>query len=518
MDNQEQKISNFKKFGMKGNAKAIRQMYSDEFDRKRRIDETPSYSTNTYVNASAVRTALKNSFTNLDPIRQSSNFYYAINPIYSSLIDYLSNMFMWRYKVTPHKVWTKSKAKANKKTNAQDYLLEYNHMLEVVDGLNIETKFPKLLAQLMLNGVVGFTTICDEESLTIDTIIFPVKYFKKVGETQYGTGIVQFDYSYFDNLGYNNEQLKEFLTSWPEEMQKGYRLYKKNSSNRYQILNPLFSTAIALNEACVPTLFYTIGSILNFEQYQDNELARSENKLKYIVTQKIPLYQDQFILEQDEVSELHRSIRKIIDTSDGRAKLITSYGDINVDQIGGTDSEDNQVLTNAYKSIFNNAGFNDSMFTQSSVTALQLSLAKDRNMIWKYVQDFLNFFQIAINNWFDFKGYEANIDILPISSYTYNDDIKIYKDNATLGIGKIDYIVASGIKQKNIQDMFELEQVLNLKQITPLQTSYTQTAEDRQVNEESTTKSSGDEKTDIEPSEDTKSTQNEEVDNISENE
>ena len=27
MDNQEQKISNFKKFGMKGNAKAIRQMY-----------------------------------------------------------------------------------------------------------------------------------------------------------------------------------------------------------------------------------------------------------------------------------------------------------------------------------------------------------------------------------------------------------------------------------------------------------------------------------------------------------
>lgn len=66
--------------------------------------------------------------------------------------------------------------------------------------------------------------------------------------------------------------------------------------------------------------------------------------------------------------------------------------------------------------------------------------------------------------------------------------------------------------------MFELEQVLNLKQITPLQTSYTQTAEDRQVNEESTTKSNGDEKTDIEPSEDTKSTQNEEVDNISENE
>ncbi len=35
------------------------------------------------------------------------------------------------------------------------------------------------------------------------------------------------------------------------------------------------------------------------------------------------------------------------------------------------------------------------------------------------------------------------------------------------------------MKQKNIQDQFELESFLKLNEITPMQTSYTQTAEDR---------------------------------------
>ena len=94
---------------------------------------------------------------------------------------------------------------------------------------------------------------------------------------------------------------------------------------------------------------------------------------------------------------------------------------------------------------------------------------------------------------------------MPISTYTYNDDIKVYKENATLGIGKLDYIIASGIKQRNIQDQFYLENFLKLDQITPMQTSYTQTAEDRQgdqseSDDDKASKESKKSKTDIEPS------------------
>ena len=49
-----------------------------------------------------------------------------------------------------------------------------------------------------------------------------------------------------------------------------------------------------------------------------------------------------------------------------------------------------------------------------------------------------------------------------------------------MGVGKLDYFIASGIKQKNIQDQLDLEEFLKLDEIKPMQTSYTQTAEDRQ--------------------------------------
>ena len=91
----------------------------------------------------------------------------------------------------------------------------------------------------------------------------------------------------------------------------------------------------------------------------------------------------------------------------------------------------------------------------------------------------LAFYSIAINNWFDFKTLQADIDILPISFYNYNDDMRIYKENATLGVGKLDYIIATGIKQRDIADQLYLEDFLKLDEIKPMQTSYTQTAEDR---------------------------------------
>ena len=137
------------------------------------------------------------------------------------------------------------------------------------------------------------------------------------------------------------------------------------------------------------------------------------------------------------------------------------------------------MLSKFFSAIFNNAGFNSEIFTGNSVESTATSLIRDKTKVWKHIQSLLNFYTIAINNWYQFGDLQANIEILPISIYTYNDDIKVYKDNATIGVGKLDYLIASGIKQKNIADQLYLESLLGLDKITPMQTSYTQTAEDR---------------------------------------
>ena len=214
----------------------------------------------------------------------------------------------------------------------------------------------------------------------------------------------------------------------------------------------------------------------------------------------MPVYQDKLIFEVDEVAAIHQSLKKVVDTGE-KAKLITTYGDVNVKQIGEPDTSENQVLSKAFKSIFNNAGFNNGLFTGESVEALTDSLYRDRNEVWGHIQKFLNFYSIAINNWFDFKDYEANIEILPISPYTYNDDIETFKSNATLGVGKLDYLIASGIKQKNVTDQLNLETFLGLGDITPMQTSYTQTAVDRKSEDDAKAKTDETEKSNEKSSE-----------------
>ena len=86
------------------------------------------------------------------------------------------------------------------------------------------------------------------------------------------------------------------------------------------------------------------------------------------------------------------------------------------------------------------------------------------------------------------------------------------KNHATLGVGKLNYFVASGIKQKNIQDTLYLEEFLGLNKITPMQTSYTQTAEDRQDegSNDDSSKNSENSKSEIEPSDKDDQNDNEE--------
>lgn len=463
--------------------KDLKKLYSDDMSTLRANSQSTRYRSGSYQNAAEVRKALEQGSNNVKTLIETSKQLYSINPIYASVINYLADMYMWRYKVTPHKIYSKSKAKLKKQLKEEDFALIYNLMLEVTEGLGVENKFPSILANLFISGSVYYTTYCDEETHAIDTILLGSEYCRKIGESQFGTNIIQFDFEYFDSFGFTKEQIKTYLKSFPKEFLSGYNKYLKDpSNNRWLTLDPRFSSGLMLNEVGVPTYLYLYGGILDYEKYQDNELERNENLLKYIVVHTMPHYEDKLIFEVDEVAAIHQSLRKIVDTGE-KARLITTYGDVHVDKISESDTSENEVLSKAFKSIFNNAGFNSGIFTSETVEGLKMSLVRDKAMVWRYVQQLVSFYTIAINNWFDFKEYQADFEILPISPYTYNDDVETYKNNATLGVGKLDYIIASGIKQKNIADQLLLEKFLKLDEIVPMQTSYTQTADDRDANE-----------------------------------
>ena len=162
-------------------------------------------------------------------------------------------------------------------------------------------------------------------------------------------------------------------------------------------MDPHFTTGILMNEIGIPTYFYLYGSILNYEKYEDNELQRNENLLKYIVVHTLPVYQDKLVFDMDEASAIHQSIKKRIEINNN-ARLITTFGDVKISKVTDTDTSENKALAQAFEAIFNNAGFNAGAFTGDSVTALKYALIRDKGMVWKYIQMLLSFYNLSVNN------------------------------------------------------------------------------------------------------------------------
>lgn len=490
-NDETEEVVNLTNFSQKRVSKtSLKTFYDGESSQRNQLNNLPNYKSLTSkikkieeitaILQKAINTGINSNQKQV--LVDTSTRMYMTNPIYADIINYLSKLFMFRYKVIPHKLYTSSKAKVlDDTTNQKDYETIYHEMLEVIDGISIETIFPEILTNLFVAGMVCPSTVVDKRKMCLSTLLLPPTYCRPIGQTQYGTSIIQFDFSYFDKILNSYEKIEDLYeyirTSFSPEFEQKYRLYHdtpdKKVQSRWQVLDPRFSSAILLNPEGIPNLLYIIGSIINYEKYQDNELARSDNKLKYLVVQTMPHFQTDLIFTIDEVHDLHHSLRQKIE-ADENARLITTWGDVHVETFHSSDDSDNEILDKAFKAIFNNAGLNSTLFTSDSVEAMKMAILKDKSVLYTYIESIVNFYTMAVNNGWDWKTYQADIEILPISNYTYNDDIEIYRNNATLGVNKLDYLIASGTKQKNIQDQIILEDYLGLDKLKPLRTSYTQ--------------------------------------------
>jgi hypothetical protein len=179
------------------------------------------------------------------------------------------------------------------------------------------------------------------------------------------------------------------------------------------------------------------------------------------------------------MAELHSSMSKVL-AKNSHVKLLTTFGDLDVMSIGEDQSEKNETLDSAYKAVFNNSGENNALFTGESSEALQYAIQRDSSVMWNYVQQLVSYYNLVINNSFNFKGYVCDFAMLPITIYNLAENLNIYKEAATLGVGKLEYIVSAGVKQINLNSKIELENYLKLDQLKPLSTSYTQNDNSKQ--------------------------------------
>lgn len=459
-----QKIANSLSTKFKINRSSIEEMYKDDRSIGNNVDQTRNDSTSLGTLTIDGFNSNYYNTNNMSTIRTYSREAYAFYPIYSSIVDSLKNMFYWRYTFYPRSV--KEKA-----TNA-DYQEIYYNMAEVVDGLSLETTFPQLLGKLLIDGSLFLTTVKRTGSKTVSTVILPPEYCRITGVTQFGTNVFQFDFAYFDDQGFTKEQLDILFTMYPPEMRTLYDTYKSDTKLRWQKLNPKFSAGFVLNDKSFPTYLRSLGAIMQYDHYRSNELERSDQQLIKIIAHKMPTWEDKLVVEIPEMTALHKTMSKVL-TRNKNVRMLTTFGDLDVLSIGEDQTKENKTLANAYSAIYNVDGENSHLYDGDTKESLEFSLRRKESIVWKYVQDLMAFYNLTINNQFNFKGYQCSINMLPLSVYNYKDMILQYKEGATLGASKLEYIVGLGTKQVDISSKIELEEFLKLKNLTPLSTSYT---------------------------------------------
>jgi len=421
----------------------------------------------TFVNGDMLDPYFRKPGSQLEQNIKLSNTLYAQNQIYANILNYYANMYYWRYKIVPRKI--KDKEEIAGKT---DYATEYKAMLDFAEGLSLETTMPDILLSLFKNGRVYLCFAGNSSSKTITTLKLPNNYCKPGLQTQFGTYEVVFDNYFFDSLRLDKEQIETFLECFPKEFKDNYHEYKKDNKKRYVVLNGRTTTCISMNETGFPSFLNSFYDIIDYKTYKINELNSNTNKLERIVTQEID--PEKSGITMDELEQLHNSVANNIENDNDGTKLVTTIGKIDVKQLQQTNNVQDQALQRAYAGIFASAGVNSNLFTGTTSESIQISTERDAAMVWQYIEQIVNALNLAINNIHNFGNYQLGLTILPITHYNEKNKISQYNENATLGVGIIDFIISTGTKQVELDSTMKLEEFLGLpKKLLPLQSSHT---------------------------------------------
>lgn len=412
----------------------------------------------------------------------STAAYYMSNT-YASIIDYYKSFFYIRYTVVPRKLITKIEETARTGQAEEEYGKIYYRMIDSVEGINLETTLPSIAEEALVKGAAAIVTEKHKTSDTIVTYFLPEGYFKSIGKTQFGTNIIAFDFKYFDDLKsaasggssgtVEDSNFDTILASMPKILQQGYTHYLQDkNAYRWQALDPKVATLFNFNALNIPPRLGAFPASVDYNSYKAIKLDSTAQQLDKILTHQIPTNSDgDLIMDIDEALDVAKNMRASLKEVP-EVKLVTTFGKTDLHDLTTNASKEIDVLNSAYNNIYSSAGVDYHVFVSDK--DLEVSLKRDKALMWNFYEKVMLFYNVTFNELINFNPYQAKINLLPICVQMEDDDVKAYIEYAGSGIGRLQAVIATGIKQSDLESSYKLEEFLDFDKILkPLQSMYT---------------------------------------------
>ena len=409
---------------------------------------------------------------------------YYMSNAYESIINYYKTFFYIRYTVVPRLLSESIHADTETETGQfeEEYGKIYYRMMNAVEGINLETTLPAIAEEALIKGKCSIITEKHKSTDTIVTYFLPHNYYKSVGKSEFGTNIVAFDFKYFDELesasrsvnpnGIYGTDFDVLLEQMPKILQEGYQKYKRDKNLRWQVLEPRYCTEFNFNELTIPPRLGAFPASVDYNSYKEIKLDNAAQTLDHILTHQIPTNSDgDLIMDVDEALDVTRNMCNALKEIPN-VKVITTFGKTDIHDLQANVNEQSEILNTAYNNIYNSAGVDYHVFVSDK--DLEVSLNRDKAFMWDFYKKVMLFYNITINDLLNFKPYQCKINLLPICVQMEDEDAQRYIEFAGAGIGRLNAVVASGIKQIDLEDAYNVEKFLNFDKILkPLQSMYT---------------------------------------------
>lgn len=422
-----------------------------------------------------IQSYIQNPLSNIDNIREVSNFLWRVSMPYRKIIEYYATMPEFSYNLILDNQF-------GAKLDTSSFLQNYYKVSKRMQNMHFREEMQQVMAKCLLNGIyVGFV-YDDEESFILSPL--EVKYCKVVNEMD-GVYDVAFDATFFDT-GNNQEYLTTEEGAWDDVFVQGYYDYKtKGNDFRWFNLPPEKTICIiAGDNPLVPLPFFVpiFTSLLDLIDYESLIRSKTELENTVLLLSKIPLIEnsqevDDFALNIDTVEAMQKLIDAVVPPLVGTAYSPCELEVIRFDnnnQVGDTN-----IYSESLKNLMSTVGISEMLWNsdKGGSVGLDASIKTDELFVFKLLMKIERWAQrymvLNISTDFSVKFHKMTY----FSKKTYLEQCK---DLATLGVPvKMELATATGYTPFEIMNMTYMENAMELDTLwKPLASSYTQSSQD----------------------------------------
>lgn len=352
----------------------------------------------------------------------------------------------------------------------------YHNAINFIDSIKLKELGARIGFIILRDGIYyGAIKILTKNTFAL--LDLPADYCRVRFRDEYGNYLVEFNVEFFDTI-FQEKNRKAALKTYPKIISSYYQRWsrKKSEISSWILLPNNVGVAFDLFQPR-PYFLDIIPSTIEYQESIDNELQRQLNERKKVFIQQIPHLNDGTLLfEPQEAEVMHKGTVEMLRTSNPDISVLTSYGEVKVENTKTTDSVTNNTLGQMQQNIYSNAGVSKEIFAATGSSSIPYSLDNDTSFMMVYGNKLATFITTLVNTLFSNGAINFNYVMLPITQHNKDKYIDSSFKLAGSGYSFLLPAIAQGFSQKDFVNVKNLENdLLDLSsKLIPLTSSYTQ--------------------------------------------